>query len=573
MTSKSGKTAGPRGGVRVNERTVRQWHWSARGRLLSRPVRCRREEWYLARARLAEGRVRERASVLVRFLRGTQVVSQRCLRLVRPTGDPRADELLGWIETHEQATHLQLVLPDTVLMRDLEQLVLHNVSERDPKCHPLANVPRWETYRPPFPIQRVVLPASLGRLAMHVERSEVEVLDSSISRRGLSRAAQGAACVIDPRWVRALDLTLRDVERMAAGSWVIVDLDTMARLVRAAKVAEAGTTAHQSRHGLMSARVEYGDVPTRGFALQDVLPYGCFDDTGGFTVRALLSNRGWRRYADAVGFATLLSCETPWPQKQGDVLSAVRAVAGGELIATDLPWLVAGRHGRLVAPLVAVRLLQAHLGEAVADHVQYWNRWENGDVVVRDISDLARRYEPLLAVRWASERADVAHLGLCIAPPGMPAARHVLFRTGRSDSVGVHDGVPPEPMMIFMKWLAREARERTPWARRHLGDTIVTWQFDTHDGLKYAANFDSAGPIMECRPEIVHLRMGRAAHEPLLAALEGGGEVVALGGDEGLFGDRSLCFQDDLVARLRAVLERGCQQEARPAERIARDVG
>ena len=87
-------------------------------------------------------------------------------------------------------------------------------------------------------------------------------------------------------------------------------------------------------------------MPTRGFALQDVVPYSVFDETPKtFRTRVLTANRSWKRYADDVGFATLLASETPWEERCGDVLSTARAIDGGQLMATDLPWLVAGKRG------------------------------------------------------------------------------------------------------------------------------------------------------------------------------------------------------------------------------------
>ena len=207
-------------------------------------------------------------------------------------------------------------------------------------------------------------------------------------------------------------------------------------------------------------------------------------------------------------------------------------------------------------------------GHPLEDHVQYWNRWDDGNVVVRDISDLARRYAPLQAVRWASPDARRAHLGITMAhtcgtgfQPVNEVSRgktihHTMIRTGRIDNVDVHDGLPPEPMTIFMKWLAREAREQTAWARRHLADRVVTWQFDTADGLKYAANYDSAEPIAHLTPKMVRLRMRGPAADTKPAAEEAD-EVLTLSEDEGLYGDGSLAFQKALTHYLRRVIERG----------------
>jgi len=559
MARQQRKTAGPAGGLQAGPRALRGWSWNGRGALASKAVRCKRAEWYLARARSIVGGDLTGATLLVAFLRNGDVLARRCLRLVRPDGGCCGDELLGWIKTPDDATHLQLHLADASLAAQLAGIVLHDVSERDPKCHPLANIPRWNTYRPPFSLERVVLPASLAALADGLVGVDVKFVSTPKSVKALAQWARGAACVLDPEWVTDLGLTLDDIERVASSSWLIADLEVTARLLSAAGVATAEIVHHASSHGIMSARVEYADVPTRGVALQDVVPYTVVDARGRFAMRAIKATRAWKRYADETGFATLLSGETPWESKSGDVLSAMRAVGGGELIATDLPWLVAGRQGALLMPRIAHHLLRMHLGQPASDHVQYWNRWDDGNVVVRDISDLSRRYPPLCAIRWASATPGLAHLGILLGPLEGEATSQVVIRTGRIDGAGVHAGLPPEPLVIFMKWLAREARERTSWARRHLRGRAVLWQFDTADGLKHAANFDAAPSFPERGTTVVKLRLrsgvGCVSGEET-AEGSSTAPVIEFSRDEGLYGDGSLAFQDTLTRRLRRVIER-----------------
>ncbi len=548
MCKKGAEAAGPQGGIQVNKRTVRGWRWDADGKLTSRPVRCRRDDWYLARARLHEGSGLDQAAVTLAFLQDDVVIDRRCLRLHAPHGPARNGTLLGWMETPEEATHLQLCLEDESLGAHIETLTLYDVAERDPKCHPLANVPRWSRLRPPFNITRVILPQTLHGLGEHLAGVAVEVCDPPKSVAALSRLVRGQVCVLDASWIRSLRLSLAQVEELAGSAWVIVDLDSMARLLRAARVAEVRLETHESDHGLMSARIEYGDVATRGFAMQDVVPYAVVA-ADEFRMRVLRASRPWKKYADEVGCATLLSSETPWAKEHGDVLSAARPIGSGELLATDLPWLVAGKFGPLIAPRLAVHLLRMHLGLPLGDHLQFWNRWEDGQIVVRDLGDLTRRYPELSAVRWASDTPGCEHLGVAYVP-GQQARRQVMFCTGRIDSVGVHDGIPPEPLAIFMKWLAREAREQTAWARKHLADQIVTWQFDTHEGHKYALNFEAATKLDDPAPTVVRLR--RAGD----SAARGSANEVLLKVDEGIHGDGSFEFQQVLTVRLKRLIER-----------------
>jgi hypothetical protein len=511
------------------------------------PVRCRRDEWYLARARVA-GAGPKRAAVLVTFLKQGTPTGRRCVWLHAVEGMNGDGDLLGWLKTPPNATHMQVRLADPAANGRIAQVTLHHVAERDPQCHPLANVPRWSAYRSSPAIERVLLPQSLASLAEALRDVEVRILAAPRSLTDLRAAARSAACVIDPQWVTQLSLGLADMERLAGDGWVVVDLPTLIRLLAGAGAADVRLVTHAALHGLMSARVEYADVPTRGLAQQDVVPYSTVDARGRFCVRGIPASRSWRRYADETGFATLLSGETPWEQKHGDILSAMRAVGGGELLATDLPWLVAGVHGPPLAPRLATHLLRMHLAAPVADHLQYWTRWEDADTIVRDIAELGRRCAPLRAVRWASPDPALAHLGLALSSAARGPIRRIMFCTGRMDALDAHDGLPPEPMMIFMKGLAREARERTAWARQYLDGTSVTWQFDTADGLKYAANYEAAQGRDDSN--VVSLRLGDPPPAP---PLEEWGIVLA--DDEGLHGDRSLLFQDELTARLRGAIE------------------
>lgn len=552
MRKKSKGSTGPRGGVRAGKRVLRGWSWDRHGHLVSRPVRCKREEFYIARARLAGGQTLRRAPLLVTFLKGEEVLAERCLQLRAPAGAAAGAEMLGWIETPAKTTHMCLALPVPELAEQIDEVVFHDVSERDPKCHPLANVPRWGTVQPPFAIDRIMLPTSLRGLAAVLPGTETILLERPSSRKQLARDAEGGALVIDPEWVRALKLSLADVRQVAAGGWVILSLVSYVELLQKDGVG-AELKEQASRHGIMSARVEYADVPTRGLALQDVVPYTHFDEDGDFCIRGIQCNGAWRRHANDAAVATLLSSETPWEQKHGDVLSVIQAVGGGALLVTDLPWLAAGLHGPLLAPRVAEHLLRMHLAQPIADHMQYWNRWDSAETMVRDITDLARRYAPLRIQRWAGRDPRIAHLGVSVTMPGTQPRRQVLLRTGRIDQLDVHDGLPPEPMMIFMKWLAREAREETAWARRHLAGQTVVWQFDAADGLKYALNYDAAEARDGRRPTVVQLRLPQLGGPDAPVPAD---HVLELEEDEGIFGDGSLALQDHLTRRLRPLVER-----------------
>ncbi|MFH1748815.1 MAG: hypothetical protein ABIG44_17410 [Planctomycetota bacterium] len=539
MSKVKSQDIGPRGGLRAGTSVIRGWRWLPGRAVISHPVRCRREQWYLARGKLASTASHEQAGLSLRFRHSDESVSERMLNLHAIANGGMRGELFGWVLTPEDATHLQLCLSARQNPDLFHELVFHPVAERDSKCHPLAAVPRWSSYQPPFKIERVYLPESLEVLTPLIPH-DVQLLRPH-SGKSLAKSIRGAACVLDPNWIRALDLRWKDIQRLAAEAWLIVDLATLAELLRAARLGHPRVQTFHAEHEIMSARVEYADVPTRGFALQDVFPYGAINDDGHFSIRVLRADRAWKRYADEVGFATLLASETPWPEQCGDVLSAACPVGRGELIATDLPWLVAGQFGALLAPRLTAHTLQMHLAGPVAEDVQYWNRWDDSQIVVRDISDLARRYPPLCALRWAATDSRTAPLGVCLpALDPDTAGRALLVRTGRIDNLAAHVGLPPEPLIVFMKMLVREARQRSAWARRYLSDLTFVWQFDTAAGLRYVANYLSAATVLPKRQNQIELTT--MWNE-------------ALASSEGLFGDGSFEYQTRLNTDLRALIE------------------
>jgi hypothetical protein len=132
-----------------------------------------------------------------------------------------------------------------------------------------------------------------------------------------------------------------------------------------------------------------------------------------------------------------------------------------------------------------------------------------------------------------------------------------MVSTGRIDQRSSHDGVPAEPMTIFVKWLAREARERTRWAQRFLQRAAVTWQFDTADGLKCAAQFESATGVVGRKPlSTLILRTGSAERRQRSNSSDRAAvEVHTLPANIGVLGDGSLAYQAELTKRLRRWIE------------------
>lgn len=543
--------AGPTGGLVAGRATCRRWRWQVRrGVWQTAPVRCSQESWYLVQAKPADG-ARTAVDVLVVFYCDDHALERRAIHLVCSSDPGAGPDAYAWLEVPQRVTHLAVVLPADAAARHLATLHLYPVSERDPVAHPAANTPRWSKLHTPQPVTRLRVPPNLAVLAEILSGLRVEVVEPPRTHAELVRAACDAAYVVQRAAAAQLGLTWAALAHLATRSHVFIDLATAADVLGRAGVQTRAIDYHEP-HGLMSARVEYGDVATRGFAMQDVLPMSTLEADGGFGLRVLRNSRAWRAHATAHSVATLLSSETPWMSHRGDVVSAAMPTAGGELLLTDLPWIVAGVHGPQVAPRLAAHLLRMHLGLPLGDHLQYWLRGEGTSIIVRDIADVAQRYAPLQTVRWAAPHGHVAHLGLTL--PGSPTAkRHCVFHTGRIDTAESHDGLPPEPLMIFMRWLAREQREQTAWARRHLGDLVVTWQFDVHHATKYATNFGSARALPP--PTDSHAVRFAAATSSTRKAEARSLPTITLPHDEGLLGDGSLAVQDTLTKALRKAIE------------------
>lgn len=532
------------GGVALERNGLRRWRWESDGALATQPVRCRKEQWYAARA--LGSAPRTSADVIVRFLERDQIITVRRLRLSAADALPDPAELLGWIQSPENATHLQVCLRSPAGASGLTTLTLRPVAERDPKCHPLACVPRWSTYVPPFPLERVLLPSSLAALGDELAPLTVEVIKQPRSVTAFAKRVRGVACVLDPAWARSWGVDFATLEKCAQPAWLVVALETFADALQQADY-PVRIRRHAATDELMSARVEYADVPTRGFAMQDVFPLSRVEDNGDYAMRVIQANRAWKQFADTHGCAVVLSSETPWENRTRDVVSAMCPVGRGELIATDLPWLVS--EARQLTPRLARHALRMHLGAPLDDRWQYWNRWDDEHVVVRDIADLTRRYPALRTARWAPAEGGCARLGLAVADARRELDEHVLICTGRADELELHDGLPPEPFAMLMKMLARDRQDEQPWALRLLAKRALVWQFDTAGGTRFAASYQSAAQLPEASSRRV-LRAYADADLPfgvVELAEHDGNAILRCAPGAGVFGNASFQYLDNLL--------------------------
>lgn len=514
---------GQRGGIRAGAQ-LRAWTWN--GTAESMPLRCKRDQWYLVRVTSAPGAAVR--GVVLEFIADGEPPARRCVE-VAAAAPGRG---LGWVQVPPRTGQVRLIQA-----HGCDEVLLEPCEQRGLKCHPLAATPRWSTYRPPYPLDKAIIPQGLASLTTHLEGLSVRAIEMPTSLKQLAALAQGSVCIVAPHWAQAHGWTLREMQQLAGLCWLITDLQTLAAAAADAGAAETSVDALEYPADVICARNAYADVHTRGLALQDCVPWGWVDEGGRFQARCLRQTRSWKRFAAQAGFAPLLESETADDRNSGQAFSLACSSGSGEWTATDLPWLLASQPERLLAPQLAAHLLRMHCGLPLDDDTQYWNRWDDGDVVLRDIADLEKRYPALQPVRWAGPAPGVARCGVTLRC-ARPATRHLLIATGRIDLLDAHDGAPAEPMIILMKHLAREQRDQTAWADRCLSDCAVTWCFEAAGALRHTMSYRAAN--LPPPTDVLELR-----------ATAGPWEAAPAGG----LGDSSLRMQTALAARVRSWIE------------------
>jgi hypothetical protein len=512
---------------------------------------CLPGQWYLARGQAA-GQVSS-AQVLLAFVdRSGQAVPQ-LVRLEALSSEPVDGPLLGYVRSPEQAATVRWVWPRAGPDNPLTRLTLVPTTDCAVRSHPLANVPRWSRLVSPCQVERVIVPPGLEALTAVTGLPRVEVLRPR-SAGQLARALRGAACVLDAAWIHRFKLDWRRLVQLAGESSILVSLHSGAELLRRAGLAEVELVVRRPRRQVPAACVECSDAATRGFALQDCFPFGAVDPDGNLEQRALCGGRAWQRCADSAGLTTLLSAPDP-ARGRRDVLCARLGTGCGQVLLTDIPWLIAGGRGRLIAPRLLEHLLRMQLGVPADDAIQYWHRADDTQVLLRDLSDISDRYPPLQATRRTDPDACCARFSIVLPATDGAGAGMLVVSTGRIDPADLHDGLPPEPLVILMKMLSREAQERSPWAQRYLRRVSVVWHFESRTGLRYAGRYPAARLDLR-KAEVVRLRSGAGPD----ASTGSDGlpapsfeEVLTL--RDGPLGDGSLEFQAALQARLRRWVE------------------
>ncbi|MCH7870304.1 MAG: hypothetical protein IID33_01260 [Planctomycetes bacterium] len=536
--------APPGGGVVASPRLVRGFRWQTDGELVCAPLRCRKEQWYFMRCRPRPDARIGCTEIHVCFQSAGEPIGKRRILLQPIAGDGPVTDLYGWFETPEDATHFSLRIAAGESTGLFDHIGVFPTNERAAISHPAANIP-LRSYRPPDTARRVWLPSSLESIAGDLAGQEIEIKSIPRSSKALIGLVRGSTWVLDPKWVSRLRLGWDDLERAASVSCMIVDLDTVATLLARDRSLKIAVKRRKSDRELPCAKVVYADATTRGFALHDVIPYATIEPDGGFATRTMNGDRTWREYADQSGFAPLLSYAQSANDDRPDLLSAAMPVGSGELIASDLPWLVAGMHGPLVAPRLARHLLRMHLGGPFEDHLQYWAPTREPHVLLREIAEMQRHFPALRPLRWSTGDEGIMHLGLSLENGAVNgSSRHVVIQTGRIDHHPGATSLPAEAMMCFMKHLAAEARDATDWSRRNLAGLNVTWQFDSAADRQFRHVFASAQAVhtaAHTAPRVVCLvdeELGRVPESMI-----DGAKLLRIDVRHGVLGDGSIEYQ------------------------------
>ncbi len=542
---------------------IRPWQWRRDAVGLRSAVACAADQWYFVDAE-TDGPA---ALLTVTYSCEGRRLSRATAQLEPCGGNGRQ---IGWMKSppHADCIDVSIAVEGDPPRGGVAHLGLHPVDDVCAVGHPSANTPRWSDLTGGAAAPAVLLPGELSALREWLEpHATVERINGELLRP--ERVPRRAIVIIDA--ARGPALTWRTLQALSRRARVVVDLATMSTALAQAGVASFAARRRAWRAGVPAARVVEACAATRGFALEDALPCAWLGDCGRFRVRTLGGPRAWKRCADRLGMRPLLTLSSPDGEGEHETIAA--ASADGDLVVTDLPWMLAGRFGPMLAPRVAAYALRAMLGLAVADDAHFWTPGLDPDLVVRDVADLARRYPTLRAVRWRDAADGVHRLGLTTATPGASTA-HLMLHTGRADAPA--RSVAPEAMMVWMRRQASEPargvsepllRARHARAAGRPTEVAVTWQFDSGAGGAYLTMFDSAA----------ELPVGPARHVAVVAAgterIAGCDEAIECAARVGLLGDGSIEVQEELGRALADVVRRAAEPATGRRPEGALDLG
>lgn len=252
-----------------------------------------------------------------------------------------------------------------------------------PEAHPLALPPPWDTYPPPFRVERIIRRSD-------DERVWRACMDST-------RPRGNEAVSIGDEDVRGAGLTWRRLAELADRRVVIVSLGVLAEAINQTSARAATLRIHRQTDTPTCAMVSEASFITRGFSLHDVFRYGWREAGGGaFAQRYLAKSPGLRRFCEGYGLTTVLVSEGETDYSTGHPMCLCRAGRGGFLLAIDAEppsrWASADR----LSPYVD-RLVGQALGQTGVLRGQYVVAPRCRQEFAQTMAGLGDRFPPL---RW-----------------------------------------------------------------------------------------------------------------------------------------------------------------------------
>lgn len=268
-----------------------------------------------------------------------------------------------------------------------------------PLAHPNAVPPPWETYPAPRVFERLVQPARPGmsdtRTATGFAGLPVRSVpwswsalpklraDDAVYLTNVDVAAKGAS------WARLIELAER--------GGVFISLGALATLVNRERRGTAVLRIRRATDMVPCAEVNDSNFITRGFALDDILPYGWFDQAKRtYIQRCLVQSPALERFCKREGLSTVLSTDAATRRASDHPLCLYRQGRKGFLLVIDTEPPSSWPTAQAVSPYVRRFVAQA-LGHQEPFRGQYTVTPRSHQEFEQTMAGLSER---LALIRW-----------------------------------------------------------------------------------------------------------------------------------------------------------------------------
>jgi hypothetical protein len=245
---------------------------------------------------------------------------------------------------------------------------------------------------------------------------------------------------------------LKQLLNRANSQMIIVSLGLFAKMVNRQHNGTIDLKKNSQDDDPIHAKVMYANFVTRGFALEDVIPYR-WEDGEDYYQRYIRRSRDFKAFGKKHELLTLLTSEGDTDAKSGHPTVLYKEVSGGGLVVMDLDGVFADYLSSDSANVTATILFNV-LGQAQASLGQFVAPGTKLDELKEIVEDTAERF-PLMQLSEGQEptepkwRFDLGHPGTSYG-----LARHrptVMVRTGMNgdDIEGVYGA------LMWLKGLCR----------------------------------------------------------------------------------------------------------------------